>query len=1512
MAAVDTRRWTQPGIPVGNGSGMSSSPAQYGSGAPQRLLSASLMGPPGYGLRARPTTQEIIAEAYGRRLHGLDLISVKKLNALSANAAKLEAHVASRAAAITRTAVAASGDASSITGGSAISGATGAGAGSALGTSQASYKELLPLPPMPRISASGPISQSSPPSPELQAQTPLRPSSGQVGLTHGSLGQLPVSSVSTSPLSLSSPHPYQQPLAGCGAVGRPEAGGCIAERGANVVRLLALQDKVLFGALRAQAAQQQQLPQPGPAPPLTSAGSGSDPAGGDANVDGGASTGGGGGSGAISAAAATGSSGGGANAAGNCSGPVSSSGGPTSSSGGGPNSSSGGVISGGGGGGRFPSLSALRELDLASLTPEEHRRLENLGIRLDSKVAAATVQLFRLTPPRPLDSQEGSDSSRSVSSEEDPEESEANDYAVREHLQSAVRRAITRNREHNAVTQFVESLQEGDELSLINRARSFARNPSTSTRNPSISTRNPSLSRSLPTLRPATSAATSFSVRSVTSFSTGADPTSPSTPISAAGSPSAPPAPSGLSVTINLPPDARPSTPPSPPATASAAITTTEPISPAASVSPGGGGWGAVTGMLRRGGSSSMVSQGGSSMQGTPLGAQETIPEEDELDLSVFPTGQSHSDDLLDGLMKAVAMMTQQGAAGPAERLSKVIREASRRREAAGAGAGAGAGTWEAVVTAATTSEGRGGGAVGAAAAGGGVARVSLQDAWLVDDGALPEVFTGSYGSPERMSRRLRKKAALAVMFNPAGFREDAAAAEVALYRKVAERGRVALACAGQHPQDALAAEALHKQLSTLHFARPFFVAPGDAPPKKEQPKPSPSNRGLARQNTVFKQSAPVESVFLPRAAGCDSEDMIDNNAVRERQVRRDWNRVVRKDSFRGLVARDDPGVAAGTTGLGHALDACLAVLLRHKDTMRSVFLYYCMTANSNADSCFAMGQHEWRAFVCDCGLTGVPPEAGAGGPAGAAAGATAGSTAGGTSSSPTPNSTLTRSRISVVGTALQATSRLRLSNPGGGGTSTASAAASAAAPASSRGGGMTRATPRERDSERQAASGSATAAASGAASVASSGAGGGGPAAAGGGAAGAAVGLHQLADSVLSVVLAEAEKRVLEGQVHLDRALLRSEWFEALIRLATARHVKGGDKCGSIAAALERMWRIDVLPALPSAALHEPNAWRIGRLYDDHDVNELLTAHADLITVLYDVLRAHNKNQLVHLSDWMGLISTCGLLGEATGLTSHAAKLAFARSLCVVVDEVGGWSRAVCLDRCDLMEALARLAEEMAPPSREEVAETMREVMGLYGSSLDAIMVHPWLCYYTVLPVPILQTRRHAAAEAAAAAKAAAAAAATEAARSAPNATLTTTSNTDTSNLSPGTGAGTGTTSTSTAAAALLSSSMQRLPSRTSIAGPGSLLSRNSTTLVQRSSGAARTLASSAAAAAAAATAAPPPPEWFPPPPRLSSLLEALLDLLFGRLREHWECKDDKQLMVRLQTRAKNLQRTA
>ncbi|GIL69278.1 hypothetical protein Vretifemale_227 [Volvox reticuliferus] len=595
-----------------------------------------------------------------------------------------------------------------------------------------------------------------------------------------------------------------------------------------------------------------------------------------------------------------------------------------------------------------------------------------------------------------------------------------------------------------------------------------------------------------------------------------------------------------------------------------------------------------------------------------------------ELDLGSMSSGQARSKDLLDGLMKAVEMFV--GAGGAGQGSSPAMGSRGRHSTK--------------VVTVAAGRESPFETRPGTVAE---VEPANDTEETMDPESPMPP-YSGVYGSPDKLTDRVRKKGALAVLTNPAGFREEVAAGEVAMYREVAHSCRTALAHIAKHPRDAMIAADLQSKVANLHYCRPYFVAPRETLPELMIPLRPVSECGLSRQNTHFVQSASRESVFLPRAQESESEDMIDTNAIRERQVRKDWNRVVRKDAFRALVGVEDPGAASGTTGLGHALDACLAVILRHKDSLRAAFTYYSMQASGINDYCFALGLAEWRTFIADCGFGGQPGEGGIRSNTPSTTTATAAGAvpmsvpAAGNGRTANNGRTAQGSQLQqpAAGGASAIVGQRSSKGPGaaaaarvsmaGGGTGAGVGTGTGVSPLKSRpaggldgsagtGGAAGVPRPSARAGSQMpglAAAATAAIAGSGAAAAAAGGA----AASPGGGAASSSQQSNQLADAVFAAVNVDPEKRIVDGHVVLNRSLLRFEWYEALLRLATIRHVKAGEKCGSISAALEHMWTREVLPVLLSTVVHEPNIWRIVRLYGDPEVNELLIAHMDLITV--------------------------------------------------------------------------------------------------------------------------------------------------------------------------------------------------------------------------------------------------------------------------------------------------------
>ncbi|KAG2439088.1 hypothetical protein HYH02_006613 [Chlamydomonas schloesseri] len=643
----------------------------------------------------------------------------------------------------------------------------------------------------------------------------------------------------------------------------------------------------------------------------------------------------------------------------------------------------------------------------------------------------------------------------------------------------------------------------------------------------------------------------------------------------------------------------------------------------------------------------------------------------------------------------------------------------------------------------------------------------------------LPEVqpFAGSYGTAEQLAVKVHMKFQLAVDANPAGYCLPVARAEVAQYRRVAEEGRQALARSAADPAGPATEELLLRKVSNLRFCRPYFRAPGDScllmDVKRAEPPPP------VEVVEVVKPKTPPESVFAPRKTTSDAKDMLDTEEVRERQLRRDWRRVVCKEQFRDMIQRVTPGVepadessaaaAAAAAAMTRALDACLAALLEFKDGVRSVFYSYGMHGTNVSDSCFAVGFNEWRAFLNDCGLL------------------------------------------------------------------------------------------REEDADDDDK---------------------------------ASVALMQSSDSSDSIFAAanfEADRRGLDGQVTLDRALMRFEWLEALLRLATLRHVQSGKELGSVAEAFTHMWSCEVLPAMGLAALHEPNAWRRGRLYPDERVNEMLIENKNTITALYDFARSKNQNKMVKLEDWVDLLLDCGMLGDDTGLSLRDAKLAFYRSAMVVVDEVAHWGRAVSMDRCDLMEALVRLAEEVAAPPREEVMAALRMAMDAEGGSgaerdeLEAARVekmlqeNPWLHYYNMVQT---STELQQQLEARRARKRAAAGLTAITAAAAFNL------------VGAATSAATATASAAAAAAAAPAAGHSGGPPPAAPSGGNRGQRQQQQQQQQQTDPQQQQQQQQTDQQQQQATDKSP----------LWQYVEGFLDVFFGRLRARWECSSDEQLVLRLQ----------
>ena len=136
------------------------------------------------------------------------------------------------------------------------------------------------------------------------------------------------------------------------------------------------------------------------------------------------------------------------------------------------------------------------------------------------------------------------------------------------------------------------------------------------------------------------------------------------------------------------------------------------------------------------------------------------------------------------------------------------------------------------------------------------------------------------------------------------------------------------------------------------------------------------------------------------------------------------------------------------------------------------------------------------------------------------------------------------------------------------------------------------------------------------------------------------------------------------------DRALMRFEYIEALVRIAVAKYVKPGHM-SDLSDALNALLETDLRGRVPREALHDPDAFRRSRLYT-RATHEVILAHAKPLHTLFEHYAAgkdeygtSGRAVLMDLDEWEAL------LGEASILDDDFSKRQAA--LCFV------WSQPCC-----------------------------------------------------------------------------------------------------------------------------------------------------------------------------------------------------------------------------------------
>lgn len=182
-------------------------------------------------------------------------------------------------------------------------------------------------------------------------------------------------------------------------------------------------------------------------------------------------------------------------------------------------------------------------------------------------------------------------------------------------------------------------------------------------------------------------------------------------------------------------------------------------------------------------------------------------------------------------------------------------------------------------------------------------------------------------------------------------------------------------------------------------------------------------------------------------------------------------------------------------------------------------------------------------------------------------------------------------------------------------------------------------------------------------------------------------------------------ENRLAEdSKANDDKALVRFEFIEMMLRIAIARFVSTGTTA-DIGHALHLLIQTLVLENADPLAVTDPDDYRRERLYTP-EVNAVMEHNLRLLTALFKkycvTKRDMPRKTLMSLSEWEAFLNDCELF--SADFTRREAILCFKWSKMRVIDELKRQTEHQCMQLCDFLEALGRVAEVSGMPTKRDL----------------------------------------------------------------------------------------------------------------------------------------------------------------------------------------------------------------
>ena len=203
--------------------------------------------------------------------------------------------------------------------------------------------------------------------------------------------------------------------------------------------------------------------------------------------------------------------------------------------------------------------------------------------------------------------------------------------------------------------------------------------------------------------------------------------------------------------------------------------------------------------------------------------------------------------------------------------------------------------------------------------------------------------------------------------------------------------------------------------------------------------------------------------------------------------------------------------------------------------------------------------------------------------------------------------------------------------------------------------------------------------------------------------------------DTIFIVANVEEDKASKVNKQNDDRALMRFEFLEVVVRIAIQKYLRSGDT-DDVSDAVRMLCEQNIRPSLGPEAVHDSNVFRKNRLYTE-GVDKVFKQHNKRIQMIFKVFAqpkvGFTKYQLMNMEEWMYLLKTCELFDE--DFTQREGKLAFAWAQMAIADEIRRRVAFTCITFEDFLEALARICDMKALPTDEDIKKTGVKTAGKF-----------------------------------------------------------------------------------------------------------------------------------------------------------------------------------------------------